>query len=145
VCSSDFIDDRWLLVLADASDYLGIDWRNTVFSIFHLLSEICQRANNTIEDAVNQFLSQSFIASSVISEFDFNTQLNANLNQFFQSTIISFTLFVNTVSLLMQVDQPYLGATALYGRLTRDKNMLVNIVTDEITQEQLFQVTGATD
>ena len=140
VCSSDFINDRWLSIVKDAADYVGLDWRNTAYSTFHLLSELCQQANNTIEEAVNQFLSQSFIVSSVMTEFDFNTQLNATLNQFFQSTIISFTLLVDTVGLFIQVDQPYLGTTAIYERTTRDKNLLVNIVTNETTNEQSFQV-----
>lgn len=145
VCSSDFIDDRWLSIVKDAADYVGLDWRNTAYSTFHLLSELCQQANNTIEDAVKQFLSRSFIVSSVMTEFDFNTQLNATLNQFFQSTITSFTLLVDTVGLLIQVDQPYLGTIALYERATRDKNLLVNIVTNETTNEQSFQVINAPD
>ena len=140
MCSSDFINDRWLSIVKDAADYVGLDWRNTAYSTFHLLSELCQQANNTIEEAVNQFLSQSFIVSSVMTEFDFNTQLNATLDQFFQSTIISFTLLVDTVGLFIQVDQPYLGTTAIYERTTRDKNLLVNIVTNETTNEQSFQV-----
>ena len=111
VCSSDFVTDRWISILKESTaDRISIDWRNRAFSQFQLLSDLCQLANRTINDAVTRFIMQSFIASSVPTENDFNMQINATLQQFFQSTIVHFGLLVDMVRLFIQVDQPLMGS-----------------------------------
>lgn len=111
VCSSDFIDDRWLLILQQSTNpYMPTDWRNLAASQFSLLLELCQLTNNTIDDAVHRFLLQSFITSSVLTEINLNIQLNATFNQFFQSTTAYFGFLVDTARLLLQVDQPFMGS-----------------------------------
>ncbi|UJR15994.1 hypothetical protein I4U23_002913 [Adineta vaga] len=110
ICSSDFVKDRWLTIVQSAADYTTEDWRNRAYSQHQLLSHLCQLARNTIDDAVQQFLLQSFIVSSVLSQSEFNTQLNATLNQLFEVTIHSFGSLIDIAALFTQVDQPYLGA-----------------------------------
>lgn len=110
VCSSDFVTDHWISILKESTtEKISIDWRNRAFSQFQLLSDLCQLANRTVNDAVRSFLMQSFIVSSVPTEDDFNIQLNATLHQFFQSTLVHFGLLVDTVRLFIQVDQPLMG------------------------------------
>ncbi|CAF0967598.1 unnamed protein product [Adineta steineri] len=110
VCKSDFVTEKWLSLLKRIRiRYSNIDWRNRAFSQFHLLSDLCELANKTIDDARHRFLSQPFIISNVLPETDFHEQLNLTIDQFFQSTIDYFGLLIKTVQILIQVDQPYSG------------------------------------
>ena len=140
VCSSDFVGESWLSIMTSITNgWVPIDWRNQAVSQFKLLSSLCQLANKTINDAIRNFLVQSFATLSVPTEIDFNIQLNATLNQFFQSTNISFGLLVDSVRLLIQIDQPY--AIPLINDLaTVSTNQIVNSVTNETSGRQLFQV-----
>ena len=130
VCSSDFVDDRWLSILEESGNrYMSTDWRNLMASQFPLLSDLCQLANNTMHDAINRFLRQSFVASSVLTEIDLNTQLNATFNQIFQSTTVYFGFLVDIVQLLMQVDQPFMGSTQPSGG-SFTTNLISNITAN---------------
>ncbi|CAF0872304.1 unnamed protein product [Adineta steineri] len=124
------------------------DWRTTIGPQFSLLSDLCQLANNTIYDSVHRFLLQSFVASTVLSEDNLNTQLNATFNQLFRSTIVNFGFLVDIVQLLMQVDQPFMGsvqsglsgfAPSLGANITGN-GMLINLPI-QIT----FLLTGPVD
>ena len=115
ICSSDFISNEWIsMALKNFIPYHNLDWRNRVYQQFSLLSKLCQLANETITRNKKEFLSQSFIVSSMISENDFNTQLNETLNQFFQSTIVQFYQFIQVVDLSIQVDQPFMIPTIAF-------------------------------
>ena len=102
------------MALKNFIPYHNLDWRNRVYQQFSLLSKLCQLANETITRNKKEFLSQSFIVSSMISENDFNTQLNETLNQFFQSTIVQFYQFIQVVDLSIQVDQPFMIPTIAF-------------------------------
>jgi len=116
VCSSDFVNEYWFSILENIRNpWVYIDWNNTALSQFQLLSDLCQLANKTIDNAVHRFLMQSFIASNVLRKSDFDQRLNATLEQFFESTTIDFSLLVDTVHLLLQIDQPYMEFYELYG------------------------------
>ncbi|UJR34666.1 hypothetical protein I4U23_027443 [Adineta vaga] len=137
VCRSDFVSDQWISILKDSTvNKITIDWRNRAFSQFLLLSDLCKLANKTIDDAVHRFLSQSFIVSNVLSKYDFDQQINLILKQFYQSTIDYFTLLVNTVHLLMQVDQPFMGSSVQTSYSELIPNLIANVVTDQITDQQ---------
>ncbi|CAF1144697.1 unnamed protein product [Adineta steineri] len=113
VCSSDFVTDQWISLLKKiATGYNAPDWRNTASSRFQFLADLCKLADTTINDAVHDFRSQPFIASSVMNENDFNKQLNTTLDQFFRSTMIYFSILIKTVRIITQVDQSYFGSTA---------------------------------
>lgn len=134
VCSSDLIDDRWLKVLKNgANPLLTIDWRNIAASQFSLLSELCRLADKTAEDAVHRLLLQSFIASSVLTEINFNSQLNATLEEFFQSTTSAFGFFITVTQLLLQVDQPFmvsLPTTGSNAEIYLISNVSINYMND---------------
>ncbi|CAF0988831.1 unnamed protein product [Adineta steineri] len=113
------------------------DWRTTIGPQFSLLLDLCQLANNTIHDAVHRFLLQSFVASTVLSEDNLNTQLNATFNQLFLSTTVNFGFLADIVQLLMQVDQPFMGSvqfsfTSFVASLSADittNGMLIDLAT----------------
>ncbi|CAF1176295.1 unnamed protein product [Adineta steineri] len=102
ICSSDFVGARWLVIMGKGTNsYISSDWRNIANGQLLLLSNLCQLANNMIDDAIHRFLLQTFIASTALIEIDLNTQLNATLNQLFQSTIVRFAFLVDTVTFVL--------------------------------------------
>ena len=110
ICSSDFITDRWISSLEQCTgEYLKSDWRNRASKQFRLLSKLCQLANQTVTIAVNEFLSQSFVVSNVLTKVDFDAQIEKVLNPFYQSTIIYFRHLIDVVNLHMHVDKPLLA------------------------------------
>ncbi|CAF0878310.1 unnamed protein product [Adineta steineri] len=115
-----------------------MDWRTRAHSQFQLLSELCELADKTIDDHVHRFRSQSFIASTALTEFEFETQLNATLDQFYQSTTDDFGLLVETVRLINQVDQPFIGSSLMDERIFF-ADLVANMVTDEITNQKSLQ------
>ena len=140
ICSSDFVSQRWISIMkSSGTRWVPFDWRNKAPFQFQLLSDLCQSTNKTIDDAVRRFNEQSFITSSVLNEIDFNIQLNATLEQFFQSTVINFGVFTDTVRLLMQVDQYYMGSAGDFAG-DFDTKPIIKIVTNELNNQQSLQV-----
>ncbi|CAF1013972.1 unnamed protein product [Adineta ricciae] len=142
VCSSDWVSDRWLSILQRVVDYNTEDWRNRAYLQFKLLSNLCQLAKNTIDDAVHHFLSQSLIIASVLSKIEFHTQLDATLNQFSQSTITSFGSLVNIARLFTQVDQFYLGSRKNNWDTIQDPFLTGVIQPNNLTLQVVFSLPG---
>ena len=127
VCSSDYVTESWisLLLLLEANPDGTASWYGVGSRHFHLLSTLCQLANETIADAINRFGIQSVVSSNVLTELDFKAQLNTTLNQFLQSMIIDFSHLVDTVQLFTQVDQPYTrfdNALLIRGNIINESN-----------------------
>jgi hypothetical protein len=119
--------------------WISFDWRNKAASQFQLLLHLCQFANKTIDDAVRRFNEQSFITSNVLAETDFNIQLNATLNQLFDSVVINFYVFIDIVRLLMQVDQYYIGLPGDSFSIF-NTNPIIKTVTNKTNDHQTLQV-----
>jgi len=135
ICSSGFIDDAWIQLLNyRATDNYNNDWFTISSAQFQLLADLCDLVNKTINDAARRFLSQIFIASSVINQDDFNKQINASVNQFYQSTLYNFNIQKDIVYLIIQIDQFYM-ALSISGTDISDPNLILNInnVTDNYT------------
>lgn len=140
ICYSDFITDRWLSIVRISTNMnVFLDWRNRAVLFFQLLSNFCQLAKKTIEDAISRLHLQSFAISTVLDEIEFEAQMKAILYQFFDATAISFGLLAETVQLLTQVDQPYMGKSGyLYTGFA--PNLMLNIVTNETANQDTMQV-----
>ncbi|CAF1199869.1 unnamed protein product [Adineta ricciae] len=130
VCSSDFITDSWIIVASsiksDLFRFLYIDWiwRGLDGRHFQLLAILCKLAKQTIDDSVYRFTRRLFVTSNVLSETEFNIQVNTTFEQFVQSLLIQFELLINTTHLFTQVDQPFtnLDNAKLVGKpLTSDQ------------------------
>jgi len=135
ICSSGFIGDAWIQLLNyRATDNYNNDWFTISSAQFQLLADLCDLVNKTINDAARRFLSQIFIASSVINQDDFNKQINASVNQFYQSTLYNFNIQKDIVYLIIQIDQFYM-ALSISGTDISDPNLILNInnVTDNYT------------
>ncbi|UJR29659.1 hypothetical protein I4U23_017207 [Adineta vaga] len=142
ICSSDFITDQWIQILQKAFDFNVEDWRNRAYSQFQLLSNLCKLAKNTIDDAVQRFRLQSLFVSSILSESEYNTQINTTLDQFFQSTIRSFASLINITSLLTQVDQYYMVATKPEWTAYLEDFLKPKISTNNQSLEVIFNSRG---
>ncbi|UJR18428.1 hypothetical protein I4U23_005333 [Adineta vaga] len=142
VCSSDFIKDEWITLLKYIKTGHRIpDWRNRAFAKFSLLSYFCKLAQKIVEESSNHFLSKLFIVSNILSKIDFNLQINATLDAFFQSTNDSFTLLTDTERLLMRTDLPYSGPFSGYGKRFEEENP-----SREYSRLELhFMLTGPRD
>ena len=109
VCSSDFTTQKWLKILQQSATlYAELDWRNRAYQQFNLLSKLCQLANETVLNAINKFLLQSFVVSNMLTETDFDLQLGQNFEHLYQSTTIYFSHLINAIDLHIQIDQPYM-------------------------------------
>ena len=109
VCSSDFTTQKWLTILEQTIPlYIEIDWRNRAYGQFSLLSKLCQLANETVRNAIDHFLLQSFVVSNMLTETDFDLQLGQNFEHLYQSTTIYFSHLINATDLHIQIDQPYM-------------------------------------
>ncbi|CAF1529865.1 unnamed protein product [Adineta ricciae] len=116
ICSSGFTTDDWIFTMissiGNSDDY---DWRQRAYRQFQILSDLCQLANKTIHAAIDRFLTQFFIVSSVMNENDFNQQIQTYIYQINQSTIYNFDLMRNIIQLIQQVNQFYEGGLQLHG------------------------------
>ncbi|CAF4022394.1 unnamed protein product [Adineta steineri] len=140
ICSSGFVDDDWIaMIRKSSSDNIYKDWRFRASPVFRLLSEFCQLANKTINDAVKQYLSQLFIASFVMNEDDFDKQLASSLNQFYQSTVHNFDLMANVLQLLMHIDQLYMAANRRAAH-NLDTNLIGNVVQNKTNTTKLVKL-----
>ena len=108
ICSSAFVDEVWISILMSITyQMIPFDWLNHGGSQFQLLSELCQLANETINDAVHRFVEQSLISSTIVNQIDLKEQMNTSLEQLFSSTIVYFAQLIDIVHLHFQVDQPF--------------------------------------
>ncbi|CAF0939190.1 unnamed protein product [Adineta steineri] len=147
VCSSDFVSDRWVSVLKNSASSTVLlnsnfttDWHYQASSQFQLLSNLCQLANKTIDDAIRRFKYQSFVAPNLFSEDSFNAYFNRTFTQLFQSTTSYFSVLVETERLLLQVDQ--LSAVPVKDvRVMVNSNLRVNVTLNVTTNKYSSHVS----
>ena len=108
ICSSDLVSDEWVSLLVQtfagyAADFI---WIYRAKKYFELMAALCNFANETASYSINNFLAQTFATTYVVPKTDFDTQLTTTVNQFSESVVTSFSLFIDTFRLMIQVDQP---------------------------------------
>ena len=140
ICSSDFVTDRWISALKHLTIYnADLDWRNKAYQQYNILSRLCQLSNETVTNAIDEFLSQSFIISNLLTETDFNIQINKTLLQFYQLTIVYFRHFTEAVDLHIQVDQPLMVPSSNYYFLIDFFSMRI-IITNTTNNQEIIEV-----
>ncbi|CAF1564075.1 unnamed protein product [Adineta ricciae] len=143
ICTSDFLNDQWLSIIKEIQTRNQYpDWRNTALSQFELLSDLCRLSNETIDDAINRFLLKPFVVLNLLSEENFYEQINATFNQFSQSTINYFQLFMKTAGILRQIDQPYFGVIRNPGIKEEKYNPIGIFTNNKKNLKVVFQLTG---
>ncbi|CAF1086280.1 unnamed protein product [Adineta ricciae] len=143
VCSSSFVHKYWIEILKlIRKSITHDDWRKEAYVQFQILSDLCQLANRTITDVIDRFVHQFFIVSSVLNETNFAKQLDATLDQFYQSTFYNFILLKDIASLIMQVDQFYMG-TKYMSNNPAELRLSINVTMDETSDCRVAQVQFA--
>ncbi|CAF1511481.1 unnamed protein product [Adineta ricciae] len=143
ICSSSFVHKYWIEILKlTRAPIMPNDWRKEAYLQFQILYDLCQLANKTIIDATDRFVNQFFIVSSVLNETNFAKQLDATLDQFYQSTLYNFILLKDIASLIMQVDQFYMGAKYA-SQNHAELRLSINVTTEETSNYQVAQVQFA--
>ena len=136
ICSSDWIKNKWLTILTQsATASAENDWRNGAYQQFNLLSELCQLANQTIANAIDEFLLQSFVVSSMPSNINFHAQIDKILSEFYQSTTVYVQQLIDASNIFIQVDQPFMikSSSALFSETT---SFTVEIIEQNTTNSQ---------
>ncbi|CAF1056529.1 unnamed protein product [Adineta steineri] len=140
VCSSSLVTDIWISA-ASTDEYASNpnDWRLIAGVQFRLLSSLCKLVETTVNDAINNFVVQSFTTSNVLNEDSFNAQLNETFNQLIESTNIRHKKIINTMKLFMEIDQPFGG---VYGDAFQSTNaqLQFNYDTNETNEQQFPQL-----
>ncbi|CAF1309564.1 unnamed protein product, partial [Adineta ricciae] len=149
VCQSIFVSKYLISMMKKTIGKKQLDkWFEYAPSYFQLLSDFCQLANRTVDDAINRLLLQQFAVSDVLTETIFDAQINEILSQFFQLTMISFHVLVNTTSLFTQIDQPYTAASQ-YHPGHGDLNLIVhpweNKINNKVSLNLTFKLTEIYD
>ncbi|CAF3857047.1 unnamed protein product [Adineta steineri] len=105
VCSSVFISDSWinLLFSPDMTYYYPFDFRSSGNGQFQLLASLCLFANQALNNAIDDFLSNFLLTPLTLSSDSFNNQSNASAEFLKTSTIYTFrrllTLVFNTTEM----------------------------------------------
>jgi hypothetical protein len=107
ICSSGLVHGRVFSLLHGYSTAYGSrnPWIYQSKSYFQSISAFCELANETANYQIDNFLAQTFVTTYVLDENGFNNQLNITTNQFTESIVTSFRLFIDTTRLLLQADQ----------------------------------------
>ncbi|CAF1356750.1 unnamed protein product [Adineta steineri] len=94
ICSSDFVNMKWINYLFNEGywyNYERRDIRERGSAYFLFLSNLCQISQTTINNAIEQFLNERFINTKLISESEFNIQIENIILQFQNVTLTKFS------------------------------------------------------
>ncbi|CAF3727584.1 unnamed protein product [Adineta steineri] len=94
ICSSDFVNIKWINYLFHEGywyDYERRDIRVRGSAYFLFLSSLCSISQTTINNAIEQFLNEIFINTKLISEPEFNIQIENIILQFRNETLTKFS------------------------------------------------------
>ncbi|CAF0944231.1 unnamed protein product [Rotaria sordida] len=70
ICSSIYIQDQWIELLFNSNTtyFLPIDFRSLASSHFQLLATLCSFVQQIVHDAIDDFLSNTFLSPQILSE-----------------------------------------------------------------------------
>ena len=94
VCSSDFVQDRWLDYLFGDSlwyKYHRSDLRVRGTAYFTFLSTLCALSQTTIDNAARQFLAEEFVSVEMVPESVFISKVTGITEQFQTTTSAGFS------------------------------------------------------
>ncbi|CAF1506958.1 unnamed protein product, partial [Adineta steineri] len=94
ICSSDFVNMKWINYLFNEgywSDYERRDIRVRGSAYFLFLSSVCEISRRTTNNAIEQFHNEIFINTKLISETEFNIQIENIILQFQKLTLTKFS------------------------------------------------------
>ena len=105
MCYSDFITEQWMLYLQAVSVEVSIaDFRAIGGFYFRALQSLCQLSEDTINDSLDEFLTQDYIATRLTGRKTLNTEVSASIEQFISTTTNRFTSFLQMIMDTSQVN-----------------------------------------
>jgi hypothetical protein len=136
------VQTNWVhqVIVADTLELHPLDWRLQAPAFFDLLSSQCRLAQITTNDAIKHFIVQSVVTSALLTETNFDTQLNTTLTQFIQSTTIRYRQLIETMRLVTQVDQPFTGPTNRYYPFSYNSRLVASQPANSSNHHETFQV-----
>ncbi|CAF4033211.1 unnamed protein product [Adineta steineri] len=86
ICSSDLISNEWRLnitanLISNLSAYNQRDYRLFLSSHLQFLNGLCQLSMQTVDQSIQQSLSSLMITKQLLSEENFNLQINSMINE----------------------------------------------------------------
>ncbi|CAF1642375.1 unnamed protein product, partial [Adineta steineri] len=102
ICSSPFVSDEWRKSLTsnlvpDLSIYTQRDYRRFISAHLQFLTGLCRLSNQSVNASVGQFLSSLFVTPALLSETDFDAQVNSLIEQSKVNTPRIFTRFIRLI------------------------------------------------
>ncbi|UJR20241.1 hypothetical protein I4U23_023372 [Adineta vaga] len=96
VCSSSFVADQWRMnvtakLVLDLSIYSNKDYRRFLSAHLQLLKGLCELANQSMDDSINQFLSSFFVTIQLQSPTNFQDRINLIIEQSKSNALKTFT------------------------------------------------------
>jgi hypothetical protein len=94
ICPSDFTSRKWLDYLSFGISLHYYDRRDIRVrgnAYFSFLSALCQISETTINNAIDQFLHDTFISTRLIPESEFQIQIDNIISQFQNVTLAKFS------------------------------------------------------
>jgi hypothetical protein len=81
VCESRFISDAWIhqLFIRNINNFQWNDFRVIASSYFQLLTTLCSTAQRSVQNAVNDFFSKSFLTKHLLSSTSLNIQIHEEI------------------------------------------------------------------
>ena len=118
VCSSEFVDERWIVSAfhRDTSNGYPLDYRLFASSHFQVLASLCHAASRSISDALKGFATSQMISTAVLSSAAFRIQLSTQIDQLTRATIADADRLNQLVSLMS--DQNHLVSSLRSNFLT---------------------------
>ncbi|UJR07467.1 hypothetical protein I4U23_011756 [Adineta vaga] len=79
ICLSEFVSQKWIdyLFYENTSYYFQLDFRHSASSKFQILRTLCQQAQLTINDSLEQFYSTQFFSNQLIPRNIFDVQIDS--------------------------------------------------------------------
>ncbi|CAF5150675.1 unnamed protein product, partial [Rotaria sp. Silwood1] len=115
ICSSDFISDRWINAIYTGSNatYFNIrDFRSFSSAQFQALATYCHLSKSYVQQSIDTFNQSTFISLSVLSEYNFQIEIQSII---YQTQQIVPQTFTNQLDLIIRMT---MGNKIVSGLLT---------------------------
>jgi hypothetical protein len=101
ICSSPFIEDKWIssLFVRDTTYHNDLDFRTFTFAQFQAIALLCQTAKQTVEDGYRIFNYTHLVTGHVLSRAEFNEIMDVLTNNFRNNLLVNANRTAKLVSL----------------------------------------------
>ena len=106
VCSSAFISFNWWALVASRGDeIISLLDQPLLSNYFRMLSSFCTLSNQTVQNAINSFESNTFVSVEALTPDAFNSQVESLLNALIEQTPLIFVRSLDYITGTFRSDQ----------------------------------------